>query len=250
MIAEFEQATRPVTHSSEGPGHFEESMLAGLPDSAKRYFRHAIPEGTPLHRAVSMQQEGSFLLGSNWRPFRASEILTPPFGFRWEARVGGPLFWISGKDSLACQDASSCFRLWGLIPVVEEAGPDIVESARARMIAELVWLPTALLPHFGAGWSEPRPGKPVVTFRFGRENYSLCLELAENGALRGAVIDRWGDPRGVGDWAYHPFGGTAEGEMTVEGISIPASMKIGWGYHTCHFRAFIESRVVKASFHD
>src|SRR4051812_37668114 len=42
---------------------FVAEMVAGLPEIAQRYFRHAIAPGTPLYSAVELEMEGTFLLG-------------------------------------------------------------------------------------------------------------------------------------------------------------------------------------------
>jgi hypothetical protein len=70
-------------------------------------------------------------------------VLTPGSGFEWTARAGGVL---SGFDRYADGRVEMRWKLFGLLPVMRAAGPDVTRSAAGRAAAETIWLPTTLLP--------------------------------------------------------------------------------------------------------
>ncbi len=67
-------------------GAFEPSMVAGLPEPARRWLTHAIAPGTPLWRSVELSMRGQIRLGA-WRPFTVRQVLAPPRGFISAATV-------------------------------------------------------------------------------------------------------------------------------------------------------------------
>jgi hypothetical protein len=55
---------------TDQPKAFEPSMVAGLPEPARRWLTHAIAPGTPLWQTVELSMHGQIRLGA-WRPFTA-----------------------------------------------------------------------------------------------------------------------------------------------------------------------------------
>ncbi|MEZ5730558.1 MAG: DUF6544 family protein, partial [Burkholderiaceae bacterium] len=81
---------------------FDANMVAGLPEPARRYFEFTIRPGTRLRTAVELRMNGVFALGDKANPkeqaLRAHQLLVPPAGFVWQARMGDGAVRIVGSD--------------------------------------------------------------------------------------------------------------------------------------------------------
>jgi hypothetical protein len=56
------------------PPLYDTETVADLPEIARRYFARAIKPGTPLHRVVRLEMEGTFVLNGTDMPMRARQI--------------------------------------------------------------------------------------------------------------------------------------------------------------------------------
>ena len=62
----------------------------------------------------------------------------------WSATVRMYGMPIRGFDRLVNDEGTMRWKLFGIIPIVTASGPDITRSAMGRVIAESVWLPSAI----------------------------------------------------------------------------------------------------------
>jgi hypothetical protein len=141
-----------------------------LPEVAQRYFARAIEPGTPLHRMVRLEMEGSFIMNGNPMPMTARQILAPPAqGFVWQAEVGSGLMRFGGSDGYhragGAEESWTKFWLRGLIPLARIGGTDDhARAAATRVMMEAIWAPATLLPQFGAEWTQTGPDSAEVRF--------------------------------------------------------------------------------------
>lgn len=106
---------------------FDPRLVAGLPLPARRWLVHAIAPGTRLSRTVVLEMEGRFRLG-RWLPMWAKQVLSPPSGLVWVARIGwGPLSF-RGFDRYETGHGEMQWRLLGGLPVAHSHGADIDRS--------------------------------------------------------------------------------------------------------------------------
>jgi hypothetical protein len=111
---------------------FSRDMVADLPEPARRYLLHTIRSGVPLASRVHLTQAGSLRLGARWIPFAAEQVLTAN-GFVWRATARlGPLP-IIATDHIFHGQGRMRIASFGLIPVINEAGPDISRSTLGRL---------------------------------------------------------------------------------------------------------------------
>ena len=195
---------------------------AFAPELRRSFLSHALPAGRPPPAAVRLRMHGEIRLGG-WKTFRAEEVLHRSRGFVWKARVGAIL---RGSDAMVDGAGTSSWKLFGVIPVVKAAGRDIDRSATGRWLAESIFLPSMLLPEFGAEWEDS-----CVTLRRFGETMTLELGLEASGRLRDFRTRRWGNPDGELS-GNHPFGAVVEEERTFGGVTIPSRLRAGWQFGT------------------
>ena len=75
-----------MTTTADPTRHFTTDMLAGLDEPVRRYFTHAIRDGSPLPNGVRMAMSGRIKVGF-WLPFTAEQTVDGR-SFTWRARVG------------------------------------------------------------------------------------------------------------------------------------------------------------------
>lgn len=229
---------------------FDPAMVAHLPVPAQRYLCHAIAPGTPLASSVELAMHGSFCPNpaASWWPMRGQEILAASKGFVWKATIGRGLFRLSGADRYANGQGKVGFCLWGLVPFVHQSNADTARSSIGRLVAELVWLPSALLPQRGARWDAVDDSTARVSLTVDGEPLSLNLTVDGTGKLQKLWLLRWGEDDQQHGWHPIPFGGEVEGERQFGGFAIPTKLRAGWWFGTDRYCEFFRSTIDRAEF--
>jgi hypothetical protein len=251
---EAEAAWREIAATSEkATPRFDASLVADLPEVARRYFNHAIAPGTQLHTTVALEMRGIFLLGDKARPqpyeMTARQILSPPNAFVWIPQMRSGAIRISGSDGLVRGRAWTRFWLLGLVPVANEAAsPDLVRSATFRSTMEGIWAPASLLPQRGVKWEQIGPDTARVTVESVSPAIVLHLTLGADGAVREAIGQRWSNANPQKAFRLQPFGGTVEAERSFGGFTIPSRLRIGNHYGTDDYLPFFQAEVTNARY--
>jgi hypothetical protein len=203
---------------------FDPARLAGLPAGARRLLGHALAPEAPLARAVRLEMRGTIRLG-DWHPFEAEQVIVQGRGMVWAARVRMKGLTIRGSDRLLDGRGAMRWALFGLIPFLRAEGADITRSARGRLRAETIWLPS-LLADPAVAWAQM---EDRLTARVPVDGETGDLDLATDaeGRLREVRLLRWGNPGG-GPFQEAPFGGLMEAEGTFQGLTIPTRLRVGW----------------------
>ena len=231
--------------SEKSVGCFDPEMVENLPDPARRYFMFSIAPGAPLVSAVQIEMQGELGLGPrekpNYRPMTARQILAPPVGFVWSVRVGA----ISGSDGATPNLSWTRFWLFGLLPIVRVKG-DINHrrSAFGRFIAEGVfWTPAALLPGEHVRWEAVDDCTARVVVSFGEFEQAVDLSVADNGAPKRVVMQRWSNENAEKEFRYQPFGGELGEFRAFGGYTLPTSVDGGNHFGTDAYFPFYRARV-------
>lgn len=208
---------------------FSDDLLEGLPEPVKRYFRHAIANGTPLHRAVDLRIDGTMQLSPAGPrlPFTSRERLHAANGFIWAAvaRMNG--LPVVGSDSLINGEGGMHWRLLGLLSVAKADGPEVTDSAVGRMAAELVWLPAALLPLYGAVWEALNDHELRCSITLAGRETELLLMIDNNGRLLSLRMQRLRNlPDGSSE--LQPFGMDSDADISQGGYTVPRSCIVSW----------------------
>lgn len=218
-----EHRSHPLAREA-GAERFQPAMVANLPEPARRYLLHAIQPGTPLATSVDLRMKGRLRLSPErpWMSMKGAEVITDGEGFVWKASVGQVLR-ICGFDRYRDGKGEMCWRLWGAVPVLRADGADVTRSAIGRFAAELVLLPSALLPQRGVIWSVAGPDAPIATVTIEGATVVLHLRVSRDGGLEKITVERWGN-QGTEDgrWRMIPFAVTCAGECGFGGYWIPA----------------------------
>jgi hypothetical protein len=221
---------------STPPGErvFAPDQLVGLPEPARRYLEHAIGSGTRLASAVRLRMHGEIKL-KRWFPFFAEQVIRSDGAMMWRARVRMYGMPIRGFDRLVDGQAEMRWKLFGLIPFVRAAGPDITRSAAGRVAAESVWLPSRLC-HDDVSWTAQDSSHARASFTVLGERVEIAFAVDDTGGLQSLMLKRWGNPAG-GAFGYADFGGVVEDEGTFDGYTIPTRLRIGWHFGGAGFES-------------
>ncbi|GHE38461.1 hypothetical protein GCM10017673_46020 [Streptosporangium violaceochromogenes] len=225
---ELRRIERVLTARPPDSAPFTPDELKGLPAPVRRHLAASIAPGTPPAIAARLRMRGSIKIG-RWLPFSARQLLAPHSGFVWTARVAAL---ITGSDRYAEGRGGMDWRMAGLLRLVHAEGDDVSRSAAERAGAEACWVPTSLLPRFGAVWSADDDTHVSVGHTVDGRAVRVRYELAPDGRVRSFVFDRWGDPGGTGSWGRHPFGGEITGYATFGGVTVPSAGRVGWFFGT------------------
>jgi hypothetical protein len=236
------------------PERFDPSLVAHLPEPARRYFEYTILPGTPLATVAEITMTGEIGLGSEedprYLPMRAEQILAPPRGFFWEVSAGGGLMRMSGSDGLEGGRSWTRFWLLGLAPVVRSGGnEDHWKSAFGRVVADGVfWVPAALLPQNGVSWErvDDDTARATVTHR----GMIQTVDVRVDSEGRPVVVSfpRWTDANPDGVFRVQPFGGELSEFREFEGYRLPTRAEAGNFFGTDDYFPFFKARVSEIRF--
>jgi hypothetical protein len=228
---------------------FTEDMVADLPVPVQRYFLHAIAPETPLATAVTLTMSGQFRLAQDkpWMPMQAQEIITSN-GFVWKAKIGSRLSQFQGADYYFNRSGRMQFALLGLLPIVDVHNADTARSALGRLVGELMWLPSALLPQRGVKWSAIDDYTIQADLKIDDEPVTLTLGIDTNGKLLESYVMRWGNYTQDGSWTYIPMGGKCYTEQTFGGFTIPSQVGAGWWFGSEQYFEFFQGTIEQAKF--
>ncbi|AFZ32502.1 hypothetical protein Glo7428_4052 [Gloeocapsa sp. PCC 7428] len=242
LQAKQKQQLNQMWRSLETPPedkYFTQDAIATLPAPVQRYFLHAITPGTALATAVRLQMSGSLRTGQDqpWLPMRAKEIISVK-GFVWQATIGRGLLQFKGADSCANGTGKVQFSLWELLPIVNASNPNITRSSIARLVAEFIWLPSALLPQYDVNWQALDENTIQASLKVDSEPVTLTLTIDADGKPEKLSFPRWSDLAKDKDWTYIPMGGEFSAERTFNGYTIPSQIILGYYFGTQYFESF------------
>ena len=214
----------------EGAPHaarvFDPLDVAPLPALARSYLTHAIAAGTPLASAVRLRMHGMIRL-KRWRKFRAVEVITNDGAMIWRAAVRVAGTSIRGYDSIVGGHGAMRWRLFGLLPVIREAGDDISRSVANRVAVESIWLPSMLVGD-RTRWRAIDATTAEASVSIAGHAADLRMTV-DHGRLTSIGLLRWGNPDG-GPFRENPFGAYVDQEATFDGYTIPARLRVGWHF--------------------
>ena len=253
LRAERNARQRLLACQSADPATFDVSMVATLPEAARRFFEFAIAPGTPLRTAAVIDMEGRFSLGDrlhpNYMPMRAEEVLAAPHGFVWRVRAGGRV-WFTGSDGAIGRASWSRFWLYGILPVARAGNnPDHGRSAFGRFVAEAVfWTPAALLPGKGVRWETIDESSARVVVTHDGFEQAVDVTVDADGRPLKVVFQRWSNANPDKTFRTQPFGGYLSSFREFGGFRLPTEIEAGNFFGTDDYFAFFKATVTGIDF--
>ena len=206
--------------------------LRDLPSAAQRYFRRAISPGAPPVSSVKLRMHGEIKL-AGWHPFTADQVISWNVGMIWQASVRMYGMTVSGSDRLLNGQGAMQWKLFGKVPLVNAAGPDITRSSAGRMNIESLWLPSVLTQP-NVQWGHAETDSFIIRFTANQEDAEIEYRVDHSGQLKSISMPRWGNPGG-GPYRYVPFGAVVEESASFDGYTIPTRLTVGWFFGTSKF---------------
>jgi hypothetical protein len=205
---------------------FNAQNVEHLPEVARSYLAHAIESGAPLASAVRLRMHGRIRL-KRWRKFKAVQVITSDGAMVWRASVRMGRAFIRGYDRFVGGQGEMKWRLFGLVPIIREAGIDVTRSIANRVAAESIWLPSMLADE-RVRWRTGDGNVALANFSIGEYATELRMTL-DHGRLIAVGLPRWGNPDG-GPFRETPFGAYVDQEATFGRYTIPARLRVGWHF--------------------
>ncbi|MFK7837463.1 MAG: DUF6544 family protein [Sulfitobacter sp.] len=228
-LADRKEMKRLTALQTQSPDTFNPAMIADLPEPARRFFKFAIAEGTPLLPVAELWMTGQFSLGDKEAPrymkMQAHQVLAMPHGSIWKVRMQSGHLRFSGSDSAAW----TRFWMGGLLPVARQGGTaDHARSAFGRYVAEAVfWAPAAVLPGPNIEWEQVDPNRARLTVRHNDMTQDVEITVAANGQPTQVVFPRWSNANPDQTYQVQPFGGTLSAFQEFQGYRLPTHVEAG-----------------------
>lgn len=235
---------------------FDASMVDGLAEPARRFFRYVIREGTPLRSVVLIRTSGEIGLGNrdtpNYARMQAEQILAPPHGLVWKLDAGGGFKRITGSDGFDGEKSWVRFWLLNAVPVVRAGGTaDHARAAFGRVVAEAVfWAPAALLPDNDVTWEATGADTARATVTHNGMTQTVDVTVASDGQPTTVVIPRWSDANPEKTYRLQPFGGYLSEFRDFAGYRLPTRVEGGNFIGTEEYFPFYKARVEALRFVD
>ncbi|MBT1451356.1 hypothetical protein KJ365_10755 [Glaciecola sp. XM2] len=228
-FADHKEIKRLTKMQPSEPKRFSLSMVAELPEPARRYFAFAITEGTSLYTVAQIQMVGKFSLGTksapNYMDMRAMQLLAPPYGFVWKMSGAKGLMQIAGSDS------GNWTRFWlaGLVPVARFGGDaDHARSAFGRYAAEAAfWTPAAILPGPNVTWEAVDENTARYTMSHAKMVQTVDITVDQDGQPIRGEFQRWSNANPERMHRLQPFGAVLSDFRKVDGFCIPFHVEAG-----------------------
>jgi len=200
--------------------------LGDLPPPVARYRELALGDRAPV-QTLRLRHVGTFCMSSTAMPLpiRGVQLFTSdPPGFVWSARVQiFPGLWVDARDMAANGEGSMRVLLDSTVRIADARGPELDQGSALRLLAEMVWYPTALFDARYVTWSAIDAAHAVATLRFGERQVSGTFEFGVDGLPVGMTADRFMDKRGL-----RPWGGTYRDWRSVSGMLVPFEAMVTW----------------------
>ena len=113
---------------------------------------------------------------------------------------------------------------------------------------EAIWTPAALLPQFGADWTQTGPYSAEIRFADTPDLGPLRIAFDAAGDPVEVVTLRWSDANPERRWQLQPFGGRMLETGRHGGFRIPVRVELGNHFSTPDYAPFFLATINRAEF--
>jgi len=208
------------------PHSLRPATVVDLPPPVERYRQLAVGTRAPVH-TLRLQHGGTFRMSPTAKisSIRGTQLFTAdPPGFVWTGRVRMlPGVWIDARDMSVAGEGSMRVLIDDVVPVVDQRGPQIDQGSSLRLLAEMVWYPTALFDGRSVTWSAIDADHARATLRTGDQAVSGIFEFGSDGMPVRMTAERFLDKGEL-----RPWGGVYSDWRTVSGMRVPFEAEVTW----------------------
>lgn len=201
-----------------------------LPAPVAAYFRFALQDGQQPIRTAQIWHKGEFSLNHKWIPFASVQNFSAhPAGFVWDAKMKMNRFLdVRVRDSFLGGRGAMKVKLMSLFSMMnahDDAGLDA--GSLMRYLAELVWLPTALLPSKNLQWTPIDDQRALATLSDGETTVSLEFSFNERGEINSFFAPA--RPYSTkSETREFPWAGRLWSYQQRNGVMIPLEGEVSW----------------------
>jgi hypothetical protein len=217
--------------------HVAPARADGIPPLIQRVAERAA-RGASAPERVRITQVGEMWMKPNGRPLRftaTQEFAVTQAAFSWRARFPllGPLS-LSVVDEFAAGRGGLDVKIFG-VPLQRQRSPETTAGEALRYLAELAWVPFALLHNDAIAWRAIDERSAEASLDLDGQPVSVVIDVDRDGDIGGA---RSGSrPRKVDrTWILTPWGGSFAAHATLAGIRIPTRAEAHWDLPGGRFR--------------
>jgi hypothetical protein len=203
-------------------------MESGLPELVRAYAERCLGADPRPASAVRLRQSGEMILkpGAKPRAFTATEELAVDrVAFAWRARFPmlGPLS-MRVIDRYDGTYGRLEVRLLGL-PLQRKGGPELAQGEAFRYLAEIAWVPQAILANTQLTWREVDARTVEVATSVRNEQIAVRLVFNEAGDICQTIAER---PRLEADNAITTWIGEYDDYQLFNGARLPTRGEVRW----------------------
>lgn len=213
-----------------GPRQEPAFALASVPPIVARYFARALGDAPRGASGAVFTQDAEMMIGDTWRPLSATQYVSAvPAGFVWDARIAmAPGISVHVRDSYLRGHGSMEVALAAVVPMVSQHGrPELDAGALHRYLAELVWMPSGLLPGVSVRW-EPIDDRSARVVRVdGQTTVALDFRFnAEADVEEIFTTSRFAEHDG--EYALEPWLVRCRDYTVFDGVRVPSYCEVSW----------------------
>lgn len=236
----FERAVSDDIERIEESEAAETGEFDRLPALLRQYVERSGLSPGESFRSTRIRQEGEIKLGEDaeWQSFTATQWFSVGRpAFVWKPSMPMPVGSVKGVDRLDRDGGRLEMRIFGAIPVANESGPDILKAQLLRYLAELAWVPPAMVANEQISWEQTDPRTLRATASIGDASAEIDVHFDTKGDI--VEVESEGRPRDEdGETVERPWGGTFSEYREFDGIRVPTRAEVYWDLPDGRFTYF------------
>lgn len=209
----------------------EEAQLTVLPSPVQRWLRRSGVVGRPMAQRAWLAQTGEMRTKPNgpWTPVIAEQwySLDRP-GFVWAATMSvGSELSVTGLDTYVDGKGAMKIAAMALYPIADSRGAEMDQGAMVRMLAEIVWVPSAALRDY-VQWTPVGDNHARATLMDGAARVSADFQFNSSGDPESIDAKRYYTRESGATLEHWHIEMDPDGFVEFDGVRVPARSSVSW----------------------